>query len=150
VRENRAGGFDDFAEKLSEDERKMTEEVLFKAAKPASATASGKPNITRIVGRPKPQPNFKYGGITLAFKNTNESVPPPLTCWDDMALYQEQRVRAFSEQPGGGDLVEFPRIVTAIERYGEQSEWSRDESGKFTVRPIQAATLPGLTLNPKL
>lgn len=119
----------------------MTEEVLFKAATQSPA-AAGKPNVSRIVGRPKAQPNFKYGGIRLGFKNSDAAVPPPLTSWDDMARYHDDRVRAFAELPGGADLVEIGRIVTAIERYGEQSEWSRDESGKFTVRPIQAATLP--------
>ncbi len=29
-----------------------------------------------------------------------------------------------------------------VHRYGEQSEWSRDDNGRFTVRPVQAATLP--------
>jgi len=135
--------FDEFAEKLEEAEVNKIKDCLFTQS--ATPAVVNKPNVSRISGRPPAHSNFKYGGITVQFKNSDTAVPTPLSSWEDMVRFDQQRMAAFSEAKGGGagsDLVEMSSIVMAIERYGEQSEWSRNEQGQFTVRPIQAATLP--------
>ncbi len=117
VRADKKSFDEHMASKLSEDEIKMFTDILF-SEKGKAAGSSARTPSTRIFGRPKAHVNFKYGGMTVQFKNGEASVPQPLGSWEDMNKYQNERFRAFSD-PGsqGADLVDINRIITAINRY---------------------------------
>jgi len=46
------------------------------------------------------------------------------------------------QRPGEGPLVPLQDIVQVIDEYGKQNEWDKDPDGRYTMRPIQGATLP--------
>mmetsp|Transcript_34185 Transcript_34185/g.80991 ORF Transcript_34185/g.80991 Transcript_34185/m.80991 type:complete len:596 (+) Transcript_34185:460-2247(+) len=108
-------------------------------AKPKPKAAAAAPR-QRVVGRP-PAHNFSYGGISTRAQGMGGSYQQtdPISFWDDLASLAEMRERTFG---GKGQLVPINTVVEAIKGYAQQSEWARDASGRFTVRPIQGATLP--------
>jgi len=135
--------FDAFAKELTEEESKMLTEILFKPdARPAAAVARPAGGLKT---RPKAIKNASYGGISCAVKGQipGIDVHARISSWDELEGYAESREKAFSERQGaGGDLIPMSKIIHAINEYGQLSQWNRDDNNRFTVRPIQGATLP--------
>jgi len=123
---------------FTEEEMKTIDGVLFKKS---TMPAAPKSRAKRIVGRPKANLNLKYGSVELDLIHVSGFDRPPLANWEELVTLQQGRDQTFG-QDHGGSLVPLEHIVVAINEYGRQCEWNRDDSGSFTVRPIQAATIP--------
>jgi len=127
---------------FKENEMNLILEFLGKAQTSPPPGAPPRARGPRLTSRPPPAPNFKYGDILIKpFGIANFESMGVLGRWDELLRYEQDRNRMW-QRPGEGPLVPLQDIVQVIDEYGKQNEWDKDPDGRYTMRPIQGATLP--------